>query len=103
MLRCKDLVRLAASDELAEAPWKRRLGVRLHVLICRHCRRYLAQLGELRTVSRRSFETTSEDAEILGRLERRLLGTLPESSTGSGTSGATCETPSREDGERHEE
>lgn len=46
MLKCRELVQetMANPDILTHKP---RLGVRVHLLICRHCRRYLRQLRVL--------------------------------------------------------
>jgi anti-sigma factor RsiW len=47
MLKCRDVpaeVSLAIDDELS---WRRRLNLRVHVLMCQHCRRYLRQLKRL--------------------------------------------------------
>ena len=44
MLRCKEVTRLHASGELAIAGRVERLQVRLHLMMCRHCRRYVDQL-----------------------------------------------------------
>ena len=46
MMSCREVTGLVASDELAEAPWARRLVVRLHLFMRSHCRRY-AQHGQL--------------------------------------------------------
>ena len=42
MLTCKQVSKEIASEEL-DAAWKRRLGVRSHLLMCRHCRGYSAR------------------------------------------------------------
>jgi hypothetical protein len=47
MLHCKEIGRLVASGELGEAGWLKRLEVRLHFLMCRHCFRYADQIRRL--------------------------------------------------------
>jgi anti-sigma factor ChrR (cupin superfamily) len=44
MLTCRQLVK--ESDQLlaGELSWRRRLSIKFHLLMCRHCRRYIAQL-----------------------------------------------------------
>jgi hypothetical protein len=37
MLKCKEIAGMLASDGLETAPWTRRLAVRLHLAMCRHC------------------------------------------------------------------
>jgi len=47
VLSGRDVVRdadLLLADELA---WQRRLSLKMHLLICRHCRRYVKQLRAL--------------------------------------------------------
>ncbi len=73
MLSCKDVARKIASDEFQGAGWRERLGVRLHLLLCRHCRRYVAQLRSIGTAARNLWGLHSEDPHKLERLERRIL------------------------------
>ena len=86
MLSCKEVARKIASDELAEARWRERLGVRLHLLLCRHCRRYKAQLRSIGTAARNLWGLHSEDPPNLERLERQILERSlsgPEDPTGT--------------------
>ncbi len=47
MLSCRDLVQDAALLPTDDAPWRRLLSIRMHLLMCRDCRRYVSQLGLL--------------------------------------------------------
>ena len=77
MLTCKEFSRALASDDLESAPWARRLGVRFHLLMCRHCRRYRAQLQAIGATARRKFGGQSADEETLERLQKSILNKLP--------------------------
>jgi len=44
MLSCREVAHLVASDADAGAGWRVRLSVCLHQAMCRHCKRYAAQL-----------------------------------------------------------
>jgi anti-sigma factor RsiW len=44
MLTCRDVTELATDYQEGALSLRRRLEVRLHLLICRFCRRYLAQM-----------------------------------------------------------
>lgn len=47
MLNCRQVVKdtdLLLADEL---PWQRRMSIKMHLLMCRHCRRYVRQLRVL--------------------------------------------------------
>ncbi len=73
MLNCRELTRMIASDELAEARWSLRMGGWLHLLMCRHCRRYATQIRTLAAGARRSWGPETEDSLRLDQLERTIL------------------------------
>ena len=52
MLSCKDVTRLVSESMDRTLPPGKRLGVRLHLLVCRFCERYRRQLLLLREVAR---------------------------------------------------
>ena len=86
MLSCKEVTRKIASDELVAAGWRERLPVRLHLLWCRHCRRYMAQMRAIGGAARNLWGPRSRDPEALKRLEREILEYSlgkPEDPTGS--------------------
>lgn len=72
MLRCKEVTRRIASGEFASAAWRERLTVRLHLFMCRHCRRYAAQLGAIGAAAR-NLRGPRSDSPTLQRLERQIL------------------------------
>lgn len=68
MLTCRELT-YQADDYLAgELPWRRRLALRMHILMCVHCRRYLRQLRQLVfALSRRYPPASREQVEAVMR------------------------------------
>lgn len=44
MLRCKDIAKLLSDSLEKELPWRQRVEIRLHLMICYVCRRYWKQL-----------------------------------------------------------
>ncbi len=73
MTSCKDVTRKIASDEFREAGWRGRLAVRLHLFLCRHCRRYAAQLRVIGAAARELCGPLAQDPSTLERLERHIL------------------------------
>ncbi len=73
MVSCKEVTRKIASDEFAEAGWKERLAIRLHLLLCRHCRGYAAQLRAIGAAARNLLGSRTQDPSALERLERQIL------------------------------
>lgn len=47
MLKCREIHRLGDDYVDGTLPWRVRLSVQLHTLLCVHCRRYLRQLAAL--------------------------------------------------------
>ncbi|MBM4220683.1 MAG: zf-HC2 domain-containing protein [Gammaproteobacteria bacterium] len=53
MLSCKDTSELVSRSLDEELSWRQRIAVRLHLLICGACRRFVAQMGFIRRAARR--------------------------------------------------
>lgn len=76
MLNCKEVVHKLASDHLSAAgPWERFL-FRLHLFMCRHCRRYQEQLRDIGSAARKLWSDPSQDRSSMERLKGRILKTL---------------------------
>lgn len=80
MLRCSEVARLCAGDELRRSSLLTRAAVRLHLLLCSRCRRYVRELEAIGAAMRGLWR---EAADPEGRREailRRVL-TDPEDPT----------------------
>lgn len=74
MPTCRDVTRDVASDEFENAGLLRRLKLRLHLLRCRHCRSYVAQLRGIGDAVREMFGRGGEgESERLERLEEKIV------------------------------
>ncbi|KPJ87403.1 MAG: hypothetical protein AMJ53_18200 [Gammaproteobacteria bacterium SG8_11] len=63
MLSCKDITEQANSYLEKELPFTKRLGVRLHLFMCLHCRHYIEQLQTtIQTLSRMKKDEPVDDA-----------------------------------------
>jgi predicted anti-sigma-YlaC factor YlaD len=62
MIRCRDVATLLSTDQLRAEPLRRRLAVRMHLAMCRHCRRFVRQIALLKDGAGRV--ATAFDAEI---------------------------------------
>ncbi|HEX9737047.1 MAG TPA: anti-sigma factor [Thermoanaerobaculia bacterium] len=65
MLTCREVSRSIATKELKGAGLWRRLRVLLHLLKCRHCRRYAAQIRAIDRAARQLFREPKDRARIL--------------------------------------
>jgi len=77
MPACDDVSRAIATDELAAAGWRRRLSIKLHLLMCRHCRRYAHQLTVIGAATRRMFGQDPLDPDSRDRLRSSILRQIP--------------------------
>ncbi len=73
MPNCKEVVRLIASDELADAVWSDRALVRLHLLMCRNCRGYAAQLRAIGAAARNRWDLRVADRAAVEQLQSSIL------------------------------
>ena len=77
MLTCKDVATAIGQDDVCTFPWWRGLGLRFHLLMCSHCRRYAAQIRAIGTAARRLFREQGEDPRTLERLQETILRRNP--------------------------
>ena len=67
---------MIASEELRATPWLRRLEARLHLIMCRHCRRYSRQIQALGSAVRHTLGGNDLDQDSRGRLRESILRRL---------------------------
>ena len=53
MLTCKELTELVTDYLEENLPWRERLGVQVHLWMCRHCQRYVDQMRKVIGLLRR--------------------------------------------------
>jgi len=73
MMTCQEVSRAIASDALVGAPLRRRFAVRMHLMLCRHCRRYALQIRAIGSGARRLFGGGDEPSETTERLRAAIL------------------------------
>ena len=92
ILNCREFTRMLAGDELVGARLLRRFEARLHLLMCRHCRRYAVQLRALGTAARTSWGAESQSDVDLEQLESRILERFFKDSRSSTSGGGGPDT-----------
>lgn len=71
MLVCKDVPRRWASDDLQRGARGPSLALRMHLMICRNCRRYLRELALIRAAAR--AEAAEAEASGCEKLAGRVV------------------------------
>lgn len=72
MLKCQDASHLIASGEAEDLGFFKRLELRLHLLMCRHCNNYSRQIQALGTGARRLIRTQEPTQDELQHLENEI-------------------------------
>ena len=79
MPSCREVTRAITAGELEKAPFRQRLGLRLHVMLCRHCRRYARQIRAIGMAAREILRRPIGADESLERLRAALLSRIEPS------------------------
>jgi predicted anti-sigma-YlaC factor YlaD len=82
MLTCKELAENASEYLDGNLPPSRRLAVRVHLLLCRHCRDYVDQLA-LTLEMLRSVTAESEHVAVSPELLQQFLSPGPDDNSGA--------------------
>lgn len=75
MINCREVAELLSSGHLSGSPLRTRLAVRLHLSMCRFCRRFAAQLAWMGKASRQLVHDIERSKTVEG-LENRVLKRL---------------------------
>lgn len=78
MIRCREVAQLITSDQMGSEPGMKRFGIKLHLMICKHCSRLAKQIFQLQSAVRRVAamtdheQTGAEDQSLEAQLLRQL-------------------------------
>ncbi|MBI3491684.1 MAG: hypothetical protein HY047_07890 [Acidobacteria bacterium] len=75
MIRCKEVATLLDTEQVADESLWTRIGVRLHLIMCRNCRRFVRQLRQLRVGARSIRSGFDAEASAAG-LEPKIVKNL---------------------------
>ena len=72
MLKCREISRIVAADGTDDLGFMRRLELRMHMIMCVHCRNYLKQIRALGAEARRLAAGGEPSSQELEKLERDI-------------------------------
>lgn len=75
LTNCKELVERSTRGEFENASWLTKIFIRMHLVMCRHCRRYKRQMG-LITQTVRSKAARAVDPSQLEDLKKKIIDRL---------------------------
>ena len=76
MQNCRDVAYLISSDGLEHAGWPTQLLTRLHLRLCKHCRRYATELANIGSICREAGRADSVDPKTVERLEGAIMDAM---------------------------
>jgi len=79
MMTCKEVSHLVASSEDENLGLMRRMQLRLHLLMCHHCRNYLNQIRAIGKAARYLWHRPAKDKAGLKEIEAKIMDLLPPS------------------------
>jgi anti-sigma factor ChrR (cupin superfamily) len=71
MLKCRDVGQQIGTDGIQHSGLMKRLAVRLHLMMCRHCRAYARQIRAIGKAAR-DINASSADPTTVARMKRRI-------------------------------
>ncbi len=80
MLRCRELAKMISDGSTEGAPFGRKIAIRLHLLMCAHCRRFFRQINLIGRLARESAEAKECHSPSPDDLEERLVRKLCDTS-----------------------
>ena len=83
MLSCSEVTRLCGSEEVLGVSLSRRIGVRIHLMMCSNCRRYLKEVRLIGAAARHEFRRRWTDRGRVEALERSVRERLRAEIDGS--------------------
>ncbi len=72
MMKCKEISHLIASGSAEDLGFMKRLELRLHLMMCRHCQGYADQIKALGDGARRMIGAREPSSEELQKLENEI-------------------------------
>jgi hypothetical protein len=78
MFNCRDVSRLVSESMDRELSFTKKMGVRFHLMMCRHCARFRHQLARIRKIIRSQNEENIPSLIMEGKAKERLNHLLKE-------------------------
>jgi len=81
MLKCKQVSTLISSGYIDNAGFMKKMEMRMHLLMCKHCARYFDQMKSVGKGARDLAHNQEADAEQIERMEKTILDEVRDNSS----------------------
>jgi len=82
MLKCSEVSRLVAAGESEALGFMKRLEMKFHLFMCKHCRNYVAQIRSIGQGARDLAAENETDPAKLQQMEQKICDHLCKDSPG---------------------
>jgi hypothetical protein len=76
MLKCQDIAKIVATEGAGDLSLLRKMELRLHMMMCIHCRNYLRQIKALGEGARRLAAGAEPSTRELEELEQEICNRI---------------------------
>jgi hypothetical protein len=81
MLKCKEISALVSTDDLDNAGFMKKVEVRMHLLMCKHCARYFDQIKSVGKGAKDLALNQEAHMEQIERMEKHILEEVRDNSS----------------------
>ena len=72
MLKCNQVSHLVSTGEVTELGFMKKMELRMHLFMCGHCRRYVAQIQAIGQAARDMARQTDARTDQLEHMEKEI-------------------------------
>ena len=83
MLKCSEISRLVAADEIEEFGFMKRMEMKFHLFMCKHCRNYVAQIRAIGRGARNLADADEPDPGNLAKIEKKICDCICKDTPGA--------------------
>jgi len=73
MLKCRQVTRLAATDDYKELSFLKKAEFKIHLMMCSHCKRYFSQIVSMGCEARKASHENEAQPEQLNRMQNKIM------------------------------
>lgn len=70
MLKCRDIEQMAGQLQDDELNWRQRLSMRIHLIMCYHCRRFVRQFAAIKMLAEHFVSEPASDDEVQSVMDK---------------------------------
>ena len=78
MLKCKQVSTLVSSGDIDNAGFMKKVEVRMHLLMCKHCARYFEQMKSVGKGAKDLAHDQEAEPEQIERMEKNIIDGVRE-------------------------